>query len=211
MTTSVWHTWHTEDGDHLIAKTARVSNPKNQDNPKIEGLIRYCAEHGHWSIFEMASMCVEIHTTRAISHQIIRHKSFSFQEFSQRYAVAPGFEYVTPRRQDKKNRQNSIDDLPKETKDWWFDTLLEVQSLCLLRYSQALERGIAKECARFLLPESTQTSLYMTGNVRSWIHYLQQRTKENGAQLEHAEVANLILPIFAKCFPVVHSAIFTGV
>lgn len=207
--TIVYHKWHTESGDQLIANMARISNPNNRSNPNILKLIKYCADHAHWSIFEMASMAVEIQTTRAISHQIVRHKSFSFQEYSQRYAAVPGYEVVTPRRQDTKNRQNSIDDLPEEDKQWFIDGLLKLQADSLNFYNEALKREIAKECARFALLESATTRLCMAGTVRSWIHYLQLRTKENGTQLEHTEVSEAILPIFAECFPIVYQATFT--
>lgn len=189
----------TPEAEKQIMYCARVSNPKNQDseNPK---LLTYCINHGHWSIFEMAHMTVEIVTSRGISAQILRHKSFSFQEFSQRYAEATEFELYEPRRQDLKNRQNSIDDLPDEDKGWFMNALIGVNTMAKALYEEALRRGIAKESARFLLPLTTQTKMYMTGSVRSWLHYLDVRCAPE-TQLEHREIADEIKKIFIEQFP----------
>jgi thymidylate synthase (FAD) len=191
----------TPDAEETIGYCARVSNPKNQDNPDVAGLLNFCISHGHWSIFEMANMVVEINTTRGIAAQILRHRSFSFQEFSQRYAKAEGFEYICPRRQDTKNRQNSWDDLEEETKTWFEYTHEKVQQTTNDFYQQALDRGIAKESARFLLPLSTKTRMYMNGTVRSWIHYLQLRT-DSSTQKEHQDIANEIKGVFRGQFPI---------
>jgi thymidylate synthase (FAD) len=196
--------WITPDAEQIIAYCARVSNPANQENTEISKLLDYCIKHNHWSVFEMANACFEIETSRAIAPQILRHTSFSFQEFSQRYAKVQSFEPINIRRQDLKNRQNSIDDVDEKTKEW-FDNkydLLQQQSKGL--YNMALEMGIAKECARMVLPLSTTTKLYMNGNIRSWIHYITTRTKED-TQKEHRDIAICIknrlaveLPIIAK-------------
>lgn len=178
--------WITPDAEQLMAYCARVSSP-NQDNPEFEKLLRYCIINEHWSVFEMASMCVEITTSRAISAQILRHRSFSFQEFSQRYAAVTEFETYEARRQDTKNRQNSLDDMSEADKEWfrWAQATIQESSKDL--YAQALERGIAKEQARFLLPMATRTKLYMSGSVRSWIHYCRLRGK-SGTQKEHRDL-----------------------
>jgi thymidylate synthase (FAD) len=194
--------WVTPNAEQIIAYCARVSNPGNQDNSDIKKLIHYCAKNGHWSIFEMASMCVEIETTRAISAQVLRHRSFSFQEFSQRYAEATEIDIQEGRRQDTKNRQNSTNDLREDDKKWFEYAQKQIHKDSKAYYKEALKRGIAKECARALLPLSTKTRLYMTGTVRSWIHYLQLRTG-NGTQKEHMEIANDIKDIFDKEFPII--------
>lgn len=183
---------------------ARVSNPKNQESENV-GLIKYCLNHGHFSIFEMANMVVEIQTSRAISAQIIRHRSFSFQEFSQRYAEATEFETYPARRQDQKNRQNSIDDLPKHVNDWFIKAQEMQQKFAIKDYEYALKLGIAKEQARFLLPLSTATKLYMNGTLRSWIHYIDLRTEE-GTQKEHRDIAEGIKQIFCEQFPIIAKA-----
>jgi len=184
----------------LIAYCARVSSP-HQETVDYQKLLSYCIEHKHWSIFEMVDMSVEIITSRAISPQILRHKSFQFQEFSQRYAQAQEIERYQPRRQDSKNRQNSLDDLDDATKLWFADAQERMASTALEQYNLALEKGIAKECARVLLPLATQTKLYMKGSVRSWIHYLEVRTNKS-TQQEHREVALEIQKIFITQFPV---------
>ena len=194
----------TPDAEKTIMYCARVSNPKNQDSENTK-LLDYCIKHGHWSVFEMAHMTVEITTSRAIAAQILRHRSFSFQEFSQRYAEAQEFEVYEARSQDPKNRQNSIDNMSEEDKKWFIDTQKMIQEQCLIYYHDALERGIAKEQARFLLPLSTQTKLYMTGSIRSWMHYLDVRCG-NGTQLEHVEIANEIKKIFIEQLPVIAKA-----
>lgn len=194
----------TPEAERVVMYCARVSSPnQSNDNPK---LLSYCIKHGHWSIFEQASMTVEIQTSRAISAQILRHRSFSFQEFSQRYSAVLGFETYEARRQDSKNRQNSIDDMSEEDKEWFRATQIEVQEQCERLYNHALKRGIAKEQARFLLPMSSSTKLYMTGNIRSWIHYLQLRTG-NGTQLEHQVIAKEIQRIFLEQFPIISEAL----
>lgn len=191
--------------EELIMYCARVSNPENQNsgNPK---LLSYCLNHKHYSIFEMSDMIVEIETSRAIAAQILRHRSFTFQEFSQRYTEIQGFETYEARRQDKKNRQNSIDDMSDVDKQWFFDNQEKLKYFCEDLYNAALERGIAKEQARFLLPLSTKTKLYMKGNIRSWIHYIDLRTNVE-TQLEHREIANEIKKHFIKEFPVIAGAV----
>ncbi len=189
----------------LIAYCARVSSPK-QDNPSYANLLKYCIKHRHWSIFEMVDMTVEILTSRAIAQQILRHRSFCFQEFSQRYAKVQEMERYTPRRQDMKNRQNSIEDLDPKTVEWFMSAQDEIQNLGMKHYNQALEKGIAKESARFLLPLSTQTRLYMKGSIRSWIHYLEVRT-DPGTQKEHRQIALSILEIFKARFPITSEAL----
>ncbi|MEI6638781.1 MAG: FAD-dependent thymidylate synthase [Chlorobium sp.] len=189
----------------LIAYCARVSSP-HQETVDYQKLLAYCIEHKHWSIFEMVDMSVEIITSRAISPQILRHKSFQFQEFSQRYAKAQEIERYQPRRQDSKNRQNSLDDLDDATKLWFAEAQERMASTALEQYNLALEKGIAKECARVLLPLATQTKLYMKGSVRSWIHYLEVRT-DKSTQQEHREVALEIKKIFITQFPVTAAAL----
>ena len=199
--------WITPEAEKLIAYCARVSSP-NQDNPNIKGLLKYCIKHGHWSIFEMCNMCIEINTTRAISAQILRHRSFSFQEFSQRYSkVEKKPDYFDLRRQDHKNRQNSIDDISEETKKQLNNsvrmTLIEIDRC----YQNLLNNGVAKECARMILPMNSPTKLYMNGNIRSWIHYLKVRCG-NGTQKEHMDIANEIKDIFEKELPIIYDAVF---
>ena len=199
--------WITPEAEKLIAYCARVSS-KNQDNPNIKGLLKYCIKEGHWSIFEMCNMCIEINTTRAISAQILRHRSFSFQEFSQRYAkVDAKPDYFDLRRQDHKNRQNSIDDISEETKKQLNNsvrmTLIEIDRC----YQNLLNNGVAKECARMILPMNSPTKLYMNGNIRSWIHYLKVRCG-NGTQKEHMDIANEIKDIFEKELPIIYDAVF---
>lgn len=195
----------TPEPEKLIAYCARVSSP-NQENPEIEKLLGYCIKNKHWSIFEMASMCVEITTSRAIAQQILRHRSFHFQEFSQRYAEVQEIESFPARKQDLKNRQNSTDDLSEDIKEWFLEAQLKVKSTAAHFYKEALAKGIAKEQARFLLPLSTQTKLYMHGTVRDWIHYLNLRT-DVSTQLEHREIALAIRTIFIKEFPTISKAL----
>jgi len=200
----------TPDAEKHMAYCARVSNPNNQDNEKFSGLLKYCIKHQHWSIFEQAYMTVEIETTRAIAAQILRHRSFTFQEFSQRYAdsslLGPKIPLPELRRQDTKNRQNSIDDLDA------FDVQnMEIQMTTLFDsamalYQQMLERGVAKECARNVLPLCTPTKIYMTGSVRSWAHYIDLRTA-NGTQKEHMIVAEGVRDVFKEQFPAVSEAL----
>ena len=192
--------------EELTAYVARVSNPTNQMNSETAPkLLGYCIKHAHWSVFEHVNFTVEITTSRAIAAQILRHRSFVFQEFSQRYAEATNFIYYDARSQDLKNRQNSVDNMSENDKDWFTDaqTLIMLQASKL--YEDALARGIAKEQARFLLPLSTQTVLYMTGNVRNWIHYIDLRTA-NGTQQEHKEIADAIKAIFIEQFPAISKA-----
>ena len=204
-TVSLVHT--TPDAEKLIAYMARVSNPANQDNPESERLIRYLIKHKHWSPFEMVNMCVQIETTRSVAAQILRHRSFSFQEFSQRYAqVAEPAAIPQLRRQDTKNRQNSIDDLdPFEIQilEKQMQTLFD-SSMAL--YKQMLGRGVAKECARMVLPLCTPTRIYMTGSCRSWIHYITLRSA-NGTQKEHMDVAEACKRVFIEQFPTVSEAL----
>lgn len=195
----------TENAEELIAYCARVSSP-HQDNPAIAGLLRYCIEHHHWSIFEMANMVVEITTSRAIAQQILRHRSFSFQEFSQRYAAATDAIVYPARRQDEKNRQNSIDDMNDDVLDWFVAEQKITIENAFARYERALAKGIAKEQARFLLPLSTETKLYMNGTLRSWITYLLLRCA-HGTQREHMDIANAIKVLFVQQFPVISLAL----
>jgi thymidylate synthase (FAD) len=197
----------TPKAEEMMSYCARVSNPNNQDNPEYAKLLKYCATNGHWSIFEMGDMIVEITTSRAIAQQILRHRSFNFQEFSQRYAkVSAGFECYPARSQDVKNRQNSIDNMSYEDKKWFLDAQQSIQDQSLALYEEALTKGVAKEQARFLLPLSTTTKLYMKGSVRSWIHYLNVRT-DPSTQLEHREVALAVKAIFIEQFPITAQAL----
>ena len=189
---------------------ARVSNPNNQDNPNVSGLLKYCIKHNHWSVFEQAHMTVEIETTRGIAAQVLRHRSFTFQEFSQRYADSSllGKEIPLPalRRQDDKNRQNSIDDIDPLTQQD-FEIKMQrhfVNGMHL--YKEMLEAGIAKECARFVLPLATPTRIYMTGSCRSWIHYIDLRSA-HGTQQEHKEIAEACRKVFVEQFPIVSEAL----
>lgn len=197
--------WITPEAENVIAYCARVSNPANQNNPDIEKLLRYCVREKHWSIFEMANACFEIETSRAITAQIARHRSFSFQEFSQRYAQVQNFEKALVRRQDAKNRQSSIDDLPEEVKSWWETEYNALVSRASELYGEAVDKGIAKECARMVLPMATRSRMYMNGTVRSWIHYLELRTSA-GTQKEHRDVAFKIRELLAEQMPVVAKA-----
>ena len=198
------------DAEKTISYCARVSNPKNQDSDNYGKLLRYCIQHGHWSIFEMANMVLEIKTTRGIAAQILRHRSFSFQEFSQRYANASflGKSISTPdlRSQDDKNRQNSIDDLEQEIKHKYNVQMRELFSKSKALYDDMINNGVAKECARFVLPLATPTRMYMNGTIRSWIHYINLR-EGHGTQKEHMDVANQCKDIFIKKLPVVSEAL----
>lgn len=195
----------TPKAEELIAYCARVSS-SNQFNPNIEKLLKYCIDHGHWSVFETPYITMEINTSRAISAQILRHRSFTFQEFSQRYAAVADFETYPARRQDSKNRQNSIDDMKLEDKHWFNIAQDRVQTLSSFLYYEALDKGIAKEQARFLLPMSSKTKLYMTGNVRSWIHYLNLRCHVD-TQKEHRDIALAIREILKKELPIISKAV----
>ena len=202
--------WITPDAEKLIGKIARVSNPNNEDNPNVEGLIKYLIKHKHWSPFEMASMCVEIQTTRAISPQILRHRSFTFQEFSQRYAIPTDtFATVLPdlRRQDTQNRQNSIDNLPSETTEFMKDRIDAHFREAVDLYQYMLDHDVAKECARSVLPINTCTRLYMSGTIRSWLHYVALRG-DNGTQREHMSVARSVGEILADQVPIITRAMW---
>ena len=189
-----------------VAIVARVSNPANQYNlDTAERLVRYLIKNQHWSPFEMVNVVMEIETTRDIARQILRHRSFSFQEFSQRYSKAQEFELYDARRQDLKNKQNSVNDLPIDVQVWFRDTQLMLDNLSNKLYNEALDKGIAKECARSLLPLNTKTKLYMNGTIRSFIHYVEVRTEES-TQLEHREIANQIKQIMIKELPTISKA-----
>ena len=200
----------TPDAEKTIGYVARVSNPKNQDNPKVAGLLKYCIKHGHWSVFEQAHMTVEISTTRGLAAQILRHRSFTYQEFSQRYADSSMLAKEIPlpalRRQDDKNRQNSIDDIdPLMQQD--FEIKMQRHFVDGLKlYKEMLDAGIAKECARFVLPLATPTKLYMTGSIRSWIHYIDLRSA-HGTQKEHMDIAEAVRGIFIEQFPITAEAL----
>lgn len=195
----------TPDAEKTMAYIARVSSAQ-QDNPEYAKLLSYCIKHGHWSVFEHATMTVEIETSRMISSQILRHRSFKFQEFSQRYSE-PSTVYVShPRKQDTKNRQNSIDDFDDDFKKEYCDALQAFSKQAFTIYEAALEQGVAKECARAFLPMCVGTRMYMTGDVRSWIHYIQLRTGVD-TQLEHRTIAEDIKKTFVKEFPIVSEAL----
>lgn len=197
--------WITPNTQHQIAYCARVSNPENQNNTETEPkLLQYLAKHKHWSPFEMASMCLQIKTTRYISPQILRHRSFSFQEFSQRYAKSSDYSLPPLRRQDIKNRQNSIDDISSEMQAYFKEKADSVMNACFELYNEMLSAGIAKECARGILPSCTDTTLYMTGTIRSWIHYIQLRGGPD-TQLEHREIALQAKEILLKECPALSS------
>jgi thymidylate synthase (FAD) len=200
----------TPKAEELISYMARVSNPTNQNNTETsDRLIRYLIQHEHWSPFEMVNMCVEIETTRSIAAQILRHRSFSFQEFSQRYAkVAVLPEIPELRRQDHANRQNSVDDLADSVKDYFNWSIGELYAKSYNLYEEMLEAGVAKECAREVLPLSSPTRLYMNGSIRSWLHYCDLRTS-NGTQREHAIIAGMIQDILYKELPNVCAAMWS--
>ena len=200
----------TPDAEKHIAYCARVSNPKNQDNDSFEGLLKYCIKHKHWSIFEQAFMTLELSTTRAIAAQVLRHRSFTYQEFSQRYADSSLLGKTIPlpelRRQDTKNRQNSTDDLdPFENQKMQIQMQTLFDSSMAL-YEQMLDRGVAKECARNVLPMCIPTKMYMSGSIRSWVHYIDLRSA-NGTQKEHMDLANSCKEIFVEQFPVIAQAL----
>ena len=200
----------TPDAEKNMAYVARVSNPKNQDNDKFAGLLSYCIKHGHWSVFEQAYMTLEINTTRGLAAQILRHRSFTYQEFSQRYADANLLSEKIPlpklRRQDAKNRQNSTDDIDPFVVQK-YDILMEEHFKASMDlYNKMLEDGIAKECARFVLPLCTPTRIYMTGSCRSWIHYINLRSA-HGTQKEHMVIAEACRKVFTEQFPAVSEAL----
>ena len=199
----------TPDAEKTMAYIARVSNPSNQDNEKFAGLLKYCIKHNHWSVFEQSSMTLEIETTRAIAAQILRHRSFTFQEFSQRYADSTKLgEIPIPelRRQDEKNRQNSTNDLDEFVKQKLELQMNTLFSSATALYQQMLEEGVAKECARMVLPLCTPTRIYMTGSCRSWIHYIELRSA-HGTQKEHMDIAQACKTVFIEQFPIVSEAL----
>ena len=199
----------TPDAEKQMGYIARVSNPQNQTNPVVAGLLGYCIKHGHWSVFEQAHMTVEIETTRGIAAQILRHRSFTFQEFSQRYAntnLLGEIEVPDLRSQDLKNRQNSNDDIPEEQTKRLQDQIARYFAEGLDLYNELIREGVAKECARFVLPLATPTRIYMTGSVRSWIHYIDLRSA-HGTQKEHMDIVQEIRGIFKQQFPVCTNAL----
>ena len=198
------------DSEKHMAYCARVSNPNNQDNENYAGLLRYCIKHQHWSIFEQAFMTLEINTTRGLAAQILRHRSFTFQEFSQRYADTNLLDATIPlpdlRRQDTKNRQNSIDDIPEKQTKFLQERIRQYFNEGMDLYNELLREGIAKECARFVLPLATPTRIYMSGSVRSWVHYIDLRSG-HGTQKELMDIANACKTIFTEQFPTVSEAL----
>ena len=200
----------TPDAEKTMGYVARVSNPSNQENPKVAGLLKYCVKHQHWSVFEQAFMTLEIETTRGLAAQILRHRSFTYQEFSQRYADSSLLGKTIPlpelRRQDTKNRQNSIDDIDPFTVQKYQMLMQDHFKDAMDLYQKMLDEGIAKECARFVLPLATPTRLYMSGSCRSWIHYITLRSA-NGTQKEHMDIAEACKQIFIEQFPTVSEAL----
>ena len=200
----------TPDAEKTMGYVARVSNPSNQENPKVAGLLKYCVKHQHWSVFEQAFMTLEIETTRGLAAQILRHRSFTYQEFSQRYADSSLLGETIPlpelRRQDTKNRQNSIDDIDPFTVQKYQMLMQDHFRDAMALYQTMLDEGIAKECARFVLPLATPTRLYMSGSCRSWIHYINLRSA-NGTQKEHMDIAEACKQIFVDQFPTVSEAL----
>lgn len=200
----------TPDAEKIIAYIARVSNPKNQENENFKGLLKYCIKNHHWSVFEQAFMTLEVETSRAICTQILRHRSFTFQQFSQRYADNSVLTEEIPlfdlRTQDAKNRQNSIDNMTEEEKDKWYKEIDQHFAQSMDLYKRMLAAGIAKESARFVLPENMPARIYISGSIRSWIHYIELRSA-NGTQKEHQEVALLCKQIFIQELPVIAEAL----
>ena len=200
----------TPDAEKTMGYVARVSNPENQDNPKVAGLLSYCIRHGHWSVFEQAHMTVEINTTRGLAAQILRHRSFTYQEFSQRYQDVSHIREDIPlpelRSQDEKNRQNSIDDVEPAVVEKYNAKMRKHFDASIDLYKEMLHDGIAKECARFVLPLATPTRLYMTGSVRSWIHYIELRSA-HGTQKEHMDLVENVRKVFKEQFPTVSEAL----
>ena len=199
----------TPDAEKQMGYIARVSNPNNQSNPAVAGLLGYCIKHGHWSVFEQAHMTVEIETTRGIAAQILRHRSFTFQEFSQRYANTNLLgEIPVPdlRSQDLKNRQNSNDDIPEEQTKRLQDQIKRYFAEGIDLYNELIREGVAKECARFVLPLATPTRIYMTGSVRAWIHYIDLRSA-HGTQKEHMDIVKEVRDIFKQQFPICTNAL----
>jgi len=200
----------TPQAEQTMGYVARVSNPNNQENPNVEGLLKYCIKHEHWSVFEQAYMTLEINTTRGLAAQILRHRSFTFQEFSQRYADTNLLTTEIPvpelRRQDTKNRQNSTDDLDPELVIAFERRIKMLFAEAQEIYDDMLGAGVAKESARFVLPLAVPTRIYMTGSVRSWIHYIKLRSS-NGTQREHIEIVEMCREIFSEQFPTVAKAL----
>ena len=200
----------TPDAEKTMGYVARVSNPNNQENPKVAGLLKYCVNHQHWSVFEQAFMTLEIETTRGLAAQCLRHRSFTYQEFSQRYAdsslLADEIPMIDLRRQDTKNRQNSIDDIDPFVKQEFEIKIKKHFEEGMKLYKEMLEANIAKECSRFVLPLATPTRIYMSGSCRSWIHYIQLRSA-NGTQKEHMDIAEECKKIFVEQFPTVAEAL----
>ena len=198
------------DAEKHMAYCARVSNPNNQENDNYAGLLKYCIKHQHWSIFEQAFMTLEINTTRGLAAQILRHRSFTFQEFSQRYADTNLLDTNIPlpelRRQDTKNRHNSFDDIREDQSKMLLGRIQNYFNEGLDLYNELLREGIAKECARFVLPLATPTRIYMSGSVRSWVHYIDLRSG-HGTQKEHMDIANACKSIFTEQFPTVSEAL----
>ena len=200
----------TPDAEKTMGYVARVSNPNNQENPKVAGLLKYCVNHQHWSVFEQAFMTLEIETTRGLAAQCLRHRSFTYQEFSQRYAdsslLADEIPMIDLRRQDTKNRQNSIDDIDPFVKQEFEIKIRRHFEEGMKLYKEMLNANIAKECSRFVLPLATPTRIYMSGSCRSWIHYIQLRSA-NGTQKEHMDIAEACKKIFVEQFPTVSEAL----
>lgn len=200
----------TPEAEKTMGYVARVSNPANQENPKVAGLLKYCVQHQHWSVFEQAYMTLEINTTRGVAAQVLRHRSFTYQEFSQRYADSSLLADTIPlpelRRQDTKNRQNSIDDIDPFTKQEFQIKMQRHFEAGMKLYKEMLDASIAKECARFVLPLAVPTKIYMTGSCRSWIHYIDLRSA-HGTQKEHMDIAEGARTIFIEQFPTVSEAL----
>ena len=200
----------TPEAEKTMGYVARVSNPANQENPKVAGLLKYCVQHQHWSVFEQAYMTLEINTTRGVAAQVLRHRSFTYQEFSQRYADSSLLADTIPlpelRRQDTKNRQNSIDDIDPFTKQEFQIKMQQHFAAGMKLYKEMLDASIAKECARFVLPLAVPTKIYMTGSCRSWIHYIDLRSA-HGTQKEHMDIAEGARKIFIEQFPAVSEAL----
>lgn len=194
----------TPNAEQQILYMARVSSDQSNDSV---GLIRYLIRHKHWSPFELAHATMEIVTSRTIAHQILRHRSFSFQEFSQRYASPNETVKYNARTQATENRQSSLEDVDAETKQWWRAAQEDIETVAFGYYEAALERGIAKECARFILPEATETKLYMAGSIRSWIHYFELRCDEH-TQLEHRRLALPMRALLAEHLPTIKEALW---
>ena len=200
----------TPDAEKMMGYVARVSNPSNQENPKVAGLLKYCVKHQHWSVFEQSFMTLEIETTRGLAAQILRHRSFTFQEFSQRYADSSMLADTIPlfdlRRQDTKNRQNSIDDIDPHTRQNFEIKIQKHFDDAMQLYQEMLAAGIAKECSRFVLPLAVPTRIYMSGSCRSWIHYIDLRSA-HGTQKEHMDIAEACKNVFVEQFPTVAEAL----